>query len=159
MSHDDYGREPCPWRILEDCGGAFSMGLIGGSLFQSIIGFRNAPSGINRRFIGSLTAIKTRSPMIAGGFAVWGVTYSSIDCTLAHLRKKEDPWNSIISAALAGSILSARNGIGPMTTSAVFGGVVIGLIEFINIFVTRMSADQFKPQPLNFEQPPEGWQS
>ena len=31
---DEYAREPCPWRIIDDCGGAFSMGLIGGSLFQ-----------------------------------------------------------------------------------------------------------------------------
>ena len=33
-----------PWRIVDDCGGAFTMGAIGGSVFQSIKGFRNAPS-------------------------------------------------------------------------------------------------------------------
>ena len=26
---EEYAREPCPWRIIDDCGGAFSMGLIG----------------------------------------------------------------------------------------------------------------------------------
>jgi hypothetical protein len=26
---EEYSREPCPWRIIDDCGGAFSMGLIG----------------------------------------------------------------------------------------------------------------------------------
>jgi len=33
-----------PWRIVDDCGGAFAMGAIGGSVFHSIKGFRNAPS-------------------------------------------------------------------------------------------------------------------
>jgi import inner membrane translocase subunit TIM17 len=28
---EEYAREPCPWRIIDDCGGAFSMGLIGGA--------------------------------------------------------------------------------------------------------------------------------
>lgn len=51
-----------PWRIVDDCGGAFTMGksrliiesvalnlnlvtgTIGGAVFQSIKGFRNAPT-------------------------------------------------------------------------------------------------------------------
>lgn len=36
--------------------------------------------------------------------------FSTIDCTLVHFRKKEDPWNSIISGAATGGILAARNG-------------------------------------------------
>lgn len=48
---EEYTREPCPWRIVDDCGGAFTMGLIGGGVFQSIKGFRNAPSGMNRRLV------------------------------------------------------------------------------------------------------------
>lgn len=47
---EEYTREPCPWRIVDDCGGAFTMGLIGGGVFQAIKGFRNAPSGITKRF-------------------------------------------------------------------------------------------------------------
>lgn len=47
----EYTREPCPFRILEDCGGAFAMGSIGGGVFQSVKGFRNAPSGIKRRIV------------------------------------------------------------------------------------------------------------
>lgn len=48
---EEYSREPCPWRIVDDCGGAFTMGLIGGGIFQSIKGFRNAPAGISKRFV------------------------------------------------------------------------------------------------------------
>lgn len=57
-----------------------------------------------------MIAIKTRSPVIAGNFAIWGGMFSTIDCTLVHFRKKEDPWNSIISGAATGGILAARNG-------------------------------------------------
>ena len=56
---EEYAREPCPWRIVDDCGAAFAMGLIGGSLFQSIKGFRNAPSGMRRRFlVGTIVKYK-----------------------------------------------------------------------------------------------------
>ncbi|XP_067616206.1 mitochondrial import inner membrane translocase subunit Tim17-B isoform X2 [Eurosta solidaginis] len=69
---EEYAREPCPFRIIDDCGGAFAMGCIGGGVFQAVKGFRNAPSGFNKRIVGSLTAVKIRSPVIAGNFAVWG---------------------------------------------------------------------------------------
>ena len=40
-----------PWRIVDDCGGAFTMGTIGGAVFQSIKGFRNAPTVSHNHFI------------------------------------------------------------------------------------------------------------
>lgn len=48
---EEYTREPCPWRIVDDCGGAFTMGLVGGGVFQTFKGFRNAPSGISKRLV------------------------------------------------------------------------------------------------------------
>ncbi|KAF7402819.1 hypothetical protein V1477_020237 [Vespula maculifrons] len=142
---EEYAREPCPWRIIDDCGGAFTMGAIGGAVFQSVKGFRNAPSGINRRLIGSFMAIKQRAPIIAGNFAIWGGVFSMIDCTLVHYRKKEDPWNSIISGAATGGILAARSGLPTMAGSALIGGVLLALIEGVGIFFTRLQAEQFKP--------------
>lgn len=58
---EEYTREPCPFRIIDDCGGAFSMGCIGGAIFQSIKGFRNAPSGFNRRLVSH--SFKQRNPI------------------------------------------------------------------------------------------------
>lgn len=78
---------------------------------------------------GSLAAVKQRSPILAGNFAVWGGVFSSIDCTLVYLRHKEDPWNSIISGAATGGILAARNGVPAMAGSALIGGVLLALIE------------------------------
>lgn len=124
------------------------MGCIGGGVFQLIKGFRNAPSGFAKRLAGSLAAVKTRAPIIGGNFAVWGGMFSTIDCTLVHIRKKEDPWNSIISGAATGGILAARNGPGMMAGSALVGGVLLALIEGVGILFTRLSADQFKnPAP------------
>lgn len=98
--------------------------------------------------LGSLTAVKARAPIIGGNFAVWGGMFSTIDCTLVHLRKKEDPWNSIISGAATGGILAARNGVGMMAGSALVGGVLLALIEGVGILFTRLSADQFRnPAP------------
>jgi len=141
---DEYQREPCPWRILEDCGSAFTMGLIGGGIFQGIKGFRNAPTGWSRRLAGSSLAIRQRAPPLASSFAAWGVGFSSCDCTLVYLRQKQDPWNSIISGAFTGAILNARAGPAHMAMSGLMGGVMLGFIEGAGILMTRMSASQFR---------------
>lgn len=124
------------------------MGAIGGAVFQGIKGFRNAPSGINRRLLGSLMAVKQRSPIIAGNFAIWGSMFSTIDCSLIHFRRKEDPWNSIISGAATGGILAARNGLPAMAGSAIIGGILLAIIEGVGMFFTRLTAEQFKPTSI-----------
>ena len=121
------------------------MGCIGGAVFQSIKGFINSPTGVNRRFLSSMSAVRQRAPIIGGNFAVWGGVFSTIDCSLVHLRKKEDPWNSIISGASTGAILAVRSGTGAMIGSAIVGGVLLALIEGAGILIQRMSADQFRP--------------
>lgn len=152
---EEYAREPCPWRVMDDIGGAFAMGAIGGGVFQSYRGFRNAPAGITRRLAGSLSAIQQRSPVIAGSFAVWGGMFSVYDCTLIQIRQKEDPWNNIMSGALTGATLSARSGFGPMVASAAVGGILLALIEGVGIMMTRSQAEFFQPQlpPVEAEPP------
>lgn len=103
--------------------------------------------------IGSMSAVKTRAPILAGNFAVWGGMFSTIDCTLVHFRKKEDPWNSIISGAATGGILAARNGVPAMAGSAIIGGVLLALIEGVGILFTRITADQFQAPPPPTEDP------
>ncbi|XP_022214926.1 mitochondrial import inner membrane translocase subunit Tim17-B [Drosophila obscura] len=145
---EEYSREPCPYRIVDDCGGAFAMGSIGSGLFQGLKGFRNAPQGMGRRVMGGMAAIKSRSPGIAGNFAAWGGIFSIVDCTLVRLRQKEDPWNSIISGAVTGGILAGRNGKVSMACSALVGGLLLTIIEGVGILFTRISADQFRnPTP------------
>lgn len=41
----DHRREPCPDRIIDDVGGAFGMGAVGGGVWHLIKGIKNSPSG------------------------------------------------------------------------------------------------------------------
>ncbi len=66
QSENDSSIRFSPWRIIDDCGGAFTMGLIGGSLFNLINGARHAPSGWSRRAVGGLTRMKERAPVLGG---------------------------------------------------------------------------------------------
>lgn len=72
-----------------------------------------------------MQAIRTQAPKLGGSFAVWGGLFSSFDCTLVALRKKEDPWNSIAAGALTGGFLQLRTGLPSAARSAVFGGVLL----------------------------------
>lgn len=60
------------------------------------------------RLVGSLSAVKARAPILGGNFAVWGGMFGAFDCTLAAIRQKEDPWNSILSGAMTGGCLAIR---------------------------------------------------
>jgi len=79
-------REPCPWRIVDDVGGAFCMGAIGGGIWHTIKGARLAPAG--SRLQGSMSAIQARAPVLGGQFAVWGGLFACCDCTLTAIRQK-----------------------------------------------------------------------
>ncbi len=128
-------REPCPWRIIDDIGGAFSMGCVCGGAFHLIRGSWNAPT--NARMVGALNAISARSPILGGQFAVWGGLFACCDCSLTAIRKKEDPWNSIVSGAITGGVLAARAGPKAMASSAFFGGMILAMIEGVGIALNK----------------------
>ncbi len=65
---------------------------IGGAVWHGVKGFRNSPYGERR--IGALTAIKARAPVLGGNFGVWGGLFSTFDCAVKGIRKKEDPYNA-----------------------------------------------------------------
>ncbi len=48
------------------------------------------------------------SSFYLASFSAWGCIFSLIDCSFVYMRKKEDPWNSIMSGAMTGAILQAR---------------------------------------------------
>lgn len=100
----DHSRDPCPWVILNDFGGAFAMGCIGGTIWHGIKGARNSPRG--ERMLSSVSAIKARAPVLGGNFGVWGGLFTTFDCSVKSVRQKEDPWNAIIAGFCTGSTLS-----------------------------------------------------
>lgn len=144
MGTPETSREPCPDRILDDIGGAFGMGAVGGSAFHFLKGVYNSPKG--ERLVGGSQAVRMNAPRIGGSFAVWGGLFSTFDCSMVYLRQKEDPWNSIIAGAATGGFLQMRQGIGAASRSALFGGVLLALIEGAGIMLNKvMSAPQEAP--------------
>jgi len=111
------------------------MGAGGGTIWHSVRGWRNSPRG--ERMLGMTTAVKARAPVLGGNFAVWGMLFASFDCSLAAIRRKEDPWNSILAGAATGGVLAARMGARSMVRNAVVGGTLLALIEGLSIFVTQ----------------------
>ncbi len=122
------------------------MGAVGGGLWHLLKGMKNAPSGARMR--GGIESIRREAPRIGGSFAVWGGLFSTFDCTLVALRKKEDPWNSIAAAALTGGLLQLRTGVRSAAKSAAFGGILLGMIEGVGILLTRVTAPPPAPVPM-----------
>ncbi|KAL2229026.1 UNVERIFIED_CONTAM: Mitochondrial import inner membrane translocase subunit TIM17-2 [Sesamum indicum] len=144
MGTPETSREPCPDRILDDIGGAFGMGAVGGSAFHFLKGVYNSPKGT--RLVGGSQAVRMNAPRIGGSFAVWGGLFSVFDCSMVYVRQKEDPWNSIIAGAATGGFLQMRQGMGAASRSALFGGVLLALIEGAGIMLNKvMSAPQEAP--------------
>ncbi|GAB2225344.1 hypothetical protein Droror1_Dr00006136 [Drosera rotundifolia] len=140
MSATPESREPCPDRILDDVGGAFGMGAVGGSAFHFLKGIRNSPAG--ERLAGGVNAVRMNAPKIGGSFAVWGGLFSVFDCSMVYVRQKEDPWNSIFAGAATGGLLSMRQGLGASARSAAFGGVLLALIEGAGITLNKVMGQQ-----------------
>ena len=118
---------PCPNSIIHDAGTGFAVGAVGGSFFHFAKGLRNAPSGT--RFAGGLQAMHMNVPRVAGSFGVWCGMYSACDCTLVHLRHKEDHWNSILSGAATCGIFSLRQGLHAVVRSSMQGVIFFALIS------------------------------
>ena len=119
------------------------MGAIGGGIWHAFKGYRNSPSGMRLR--GSLLAVRQRSPVLGGNFAVWGSMFSGFDCLMIHWRQREDAWNSITAGAATGAVLAARGGPGAMTRSALVGGILLAMIEGMGIALNRLFAEEFRP--------------
>ncbi|CAM0906660.1 unnamed protein product [Alopecurus aequalis] len=144
-------REPCPDRILDDAGVGFAMGAVGGSVWHFVKGLRNSPNGA--RMIGGLQAARMKAPGVAGSFAVWSTLFNTFDCTMVFVRKKEDPWNSIISGASTSGILSLRRGLRIAGLSAIGGGLFLALIEGGTIVTNNHFAMQQNIPPLPANDP------
>uniref|UniRef100_A0A0G4GAT0 Mitochondrial import inner membrane translocase subunit TIM17 n=1 Tax=Chromera velia CCMP2878 TaxID=1169474 RepID=A0A0G4GAT0_9ALVE len=146
MGERDLGREPCPDRIVEDLGGAFGMGCVGGFIWHFVKGARNSTRG--EVLSTALFSAKSRAPVLGGNFAVWGGTFSSFDCTLQYLRQKEDHWNAIASGALTGGVLALRGGWRVASRNAVVGGVLLAIIEGVSAIILRKAANSPRDQML-----------
>ena len=150
MGTPETSREPCPDRIIDDVGGAFGMGAVGGAAFHFLKGIYNSPRGA--RLIGGSQAVRMNAPRVGGSFAVWGGLFSTFDCTMVYMRQKEDPWNSIMAGAATGGFLQMRQGLGASARSAAMGGILLALIEGAGIMLNKFMSEQ-QQQPIVIEEP------
>ncbi|KAF4626529.1 hypothetical protein G7Y89_g11631 [Cudoniella acicularis] len=122
---------------------------IGGAVWHGVKGFRNSPYGERR--IGALTAIKARAPVLGGNFGVWGGLFSTFDCAVKGIRKKEDPYNAIIAGFFTGGALAIRGGAKAARNSAIGCACLLAVIEGVGIGFQRMMAENTR---LDIPQPP-----
>ncbi|CAE6465203.1 unnamed protein product, partial [Rhizoctonia solani] len=134
-----------PYVILNEAGTGFVLGAVGGGVWHGIKGARHAPKGL--RLEGAIHAIKARSPITAGNFAVWMGLVSAFDCAITGYRQKEDMWNKIFSGAGAAGCLSARGGPRNAFAGAVAGGTVMGVFECFGVVFGRFLAEGNRPRP------------
>lgn len=144
---DLFERDPCPGRIIDDTGSSFAMGAVGGSAFHFIKGLYNSPNG--HRVFGGMEAVRMNAPRVGGNFAAWYFLYSTFNCTTVYVRKKEDPWSSIIAGASAGGFLSMRQGVKAVGRSALMGGCLLALIEGAGLMANRFAPQILPPLPAD----------
>ena len=133
-------RLPCPTRIIEDAGGAFGMGLLGGSVFHYIKGFRNGAQGYRRQEASK--AMRVNAPKLGSSFCAWGGTFAVFECALQKARGKDDSVNAIASGVITGVVLAARQGKAAMIISGVIGGTILTFIEGVTHFMSNMGSSQ-----------------
>lgn len=136
----DTSRDPCPYRILSDAGGAFSAGCVGGALWHGARGLTSSSPLSSSSLTTALSQVTSRAPAIGGAFGAWAMLFSAFDCGVAGLRGREDPWNTIAAGTLAGGALAIRGGVRVAGRSALGGAVLVALIEGVGVGVGRVGA-------------------
>ncbi len=118
--------KPCPFRIVDDLGGGFSMGCLMGAAWHFMRGVYFSPK--SEKFFGGVMMMKKRAPILAGSFAMWAGIYSLTECSLIWLRNTDDAYNKIISGAVTGGVLAMRAGPRIAMKNALIGGIFLGAI-------------------------------
>ena len=91
-----------------------------------------------------------RAPVLGGNFGVWGGLFSTFDCAVKGIRKKEDPYNAIIAGFFTGGSLAIRGGYKSARNGAIGCAVLLAVIEGVGIAFSKMLRGTTKlevPQP------------
>ncbi|KAG0134351.1 mitochondrial import inner membrane translocase subunit [Tuber indicum] len=126
-----------PWgasvaMIVNDFGGAFCMGAIGGGIWHGARALRNGNTPLS-----VLQTIKSRAPISGGSFGIWGGVYSAFECGLKGVRNTEDPLNAVLSGFLTGGMLALRRGARAAGGSAVGGAALLAAVEGVGVGLDR----------------------
>ncbi|KAG9448850.1 hypothetical protein H6P81_008815 [Aristolochia fimbriata] len=109
-------------QILYDTGFFFTTGVVGSSTWNFLKGVCNSPRGM--RLVGGSQAVRMNALRSGGSMAVFGCLVNASECSMAYIRQKEDPWNSIIgNAAICGFHLR-KEGFPAVTVAAALGAAL-----------------------------------
>lgn len=75
---------------------------------------------------------------------MWGGLFSTFDCAVKGVRKKEDPWNAIIAGFFTGGSLAVRGGYKQIRNGAIGCAVLLAVIEGVGMGFQRMLAGSQK---------------
>ena len=70
--------------------------------------------------------------------------FSTYDCAVKGIRKKEDPYNAIIAGFFTGGSLAIRGGFKSARNNAIGCAVLLAVIEGVGIGLQRMMAGNTK---------------
>lgn len=85
-----------------------------------------------------------RAPVLGGNFGVWGGLFSTFDCAVKGVRRKEDPYNAIIAGFFTGGALAIRGGYKAARNGAIGCAVLLAVIEGVGISFQKMMAGSTK---------------
>ncbi|MCJ1477757.1 hypothetical protein MMC13_006430 [Lambiella insularis] len=94
--------------------------------------------------------MKARAPVLGGNFGVWGGMFSTFDCAIKGIRKKEDPYNAILAGFFTGGALAVRGGLKAARNSAIACGCLLAVIEGVGIGFQRMMAENTRLDDNSF---------
>ncbi len=83
--------------------------------------------------------------MLGGNFGVWGGMFSTFDCAVKGVRRKEDPWNAIIAGFCTGGALAIRGGYKSARNSAIGCACLLAVFEGVGIAINRVFPAQNRP--------------
>jgi import inner membrane translocase subunit TIM17 len=122
-------------RIINDIGGAFAIGSIGGVFWHFSKGYINSPRPY--QIVGGYSAAQLHGPRFAGNIAVWAAVFAVYDCSLMKIRGKENKWNGIVASSLTGGTLSIRAGLRIAAKNALVCGALLAILEWQNEALVR----------------------
>ena len=85
-----------------------------------------------------------RAPVLGGNFGVWGGLFSTFDCAIKGIRRREDPWNAIGAGFMTGGSLAIRGGVRAARNGAIGCAVLLAVIEGVGIGFQKMMAGSTK---------------
>lgn len=75
---------------------------------------------------------------------MWGGLFSTFDCAVKGIRRKEDPYNSIIAGFFTGGALAVRGGYKAARNGAIGCAVLLAVIEGVSITFSKYMSGNMK---------------